>query len=457
MISSISMATSKLRLMPLLLLFALILIPGTRADFSADEGGVEVAGVDGGSDASALGAELDQIKSKIHSLESVLEEKSRELKVKDGQIAEKQKLLHDESDKVASLEDEISVLQKKGKIAIAEQVGKAHARVGELEKQIDKLKKQLESQQKHKGSLQSHVSKADNKMLELNSKLEELKRVNDLQEAKILKAERALKVIEEELMKAKYEASSKIKELWEVHGAWLPPWLAMHWMHLQSIAKVHWNEHGKPAMNLMMEKTMEKKSQAEKWAGPHIEMIKTKWVPAVKGQWVVLATSLQPHVTMLREKSIEAYDTSKTAIAPHVVKLWHAVDPYYQEAKKFSKPYIDQVATAAKPHVEKVRVSMEPYTKEAIRAYGKFLDFAFTYHKQVQGHVQETLKKHKITRLLATREFEWFTASVLLALPIILIFRICSALLCDNAKKPARHAHSRHARRKAKRGHADKK
>ncbi|KAK4785607.1 hypothetical protein SAY86_002296 [Trapa natans] len=349
------------------------------------------------------------------------------------------------------------MLQKKGKMVAAEQVVKAHARVGELEKQIVKLKKELESQQKEKGSLLSHASEFDNKMLELNSKLEELQRVNDLQKAKILKAEQALKVAEKELIKAKFRASSKTKELLQVHGAWFPPWLALHWARLKSFAEVHWNEHGKPAMNLMMEKTLEKKSQAEKWAEPHIEIIKSKWVPAVKEQWVIFATSLQPHLTMLRAKSIEVYETSKTAITPHIVKIQQSVDPYYQEANKFSKPYIDQVATVAKPHVEKVKVSMEPYKKEAIHAYWKFLQSASTYHKQIRGHVQETLKKHEITRPLATREFEWFAASVLLVLPIISLSRICSAVFCQNAKKPARHAHPHHARRKAKRVHADKK
>ncbi|XWS17940.1 hypothetical protein CRYUN_Cryun33cG0110800 [Craigia yunnanensis] len=371
------------------------------------------------SDSSALKMKLDQLNSKIRLLESYVEEKTRELETKDEIIKQKEKIIQDKSDSIASLHTELSSLQEKGTSDAEEQVGKAHAQALELQKQLQKI--------------------------------------NNDQKNKIAKTEQALKVAEDELMKAKFEASSKMNELMEVHSAWLPPWLAVQLIRCQAFIQTHWNEHGEPAMDMVIQKAMEKKALAEKWAEPHMEAIKSKWVPAIKDQWLVVTTYAEPHVQLLTAKTVEVYEVTKTAITPHVIKVQEIVDPYFQEAKKFSKPYIDQVATLAKPHVDKVRVVMKPYTKEVVNAYGKFLESATTYHHQVQTSVQEILKKHELTRPLANKELEWFAASSLLGLPILILFRIFSAIFCKKAKKPAGHVNTNHGHRKAKkRGHPDK-
>ncbi|XP_031276359.1 uncharacterized protein LOC116134848 [Pistacia vera] len=441
------MAPSKLAIVSLFLALVFMVI---GADVSVEG---EVTGSNG-VDSSALKIELDKLKSKIHSLESLVDEKARELKSKDETLSLKEKLIQEKSDNILSLQKELALLQKKETLNAAEEVGKARARVGELEKQVDKLKKELERQHKEKEAKEARAKEAEKKISELRTKLDELQKINDEQKSKIRKTERALKVAEEEMMKAKSEVNSKAKELTEVHGAWLPPWLAVHLFHCQSLIATHWNEHGKPAMDIAIQKALEKKSQAEKWAEPRLEIVKTKWLPALKEQWLVFTTNVEPHVQSLKTKTIEAYEASKTAITPHVVRVQEIVDPYFQETKKFSKPYIDQVATVAKPHVDSVRLVLKPYTKKIVHAYGKFLKSATTYHHQVQASVQETLKKHELTRPLATKEFEWFAASALLALPIIILFRIFSAVFCKKARRPVRHAN--HSRRKGKRGHSDK-
>lgn len=450
-----SMGASKLA--TLFIFFALIFCK-IRADASIDEVDQPQAVVlSESSESEALKIELALLQEKIQTLETHIDERSKELKSKDEIIAQKEKIVQEKSNSITQLQNEIVSLQKKGTSDAEEQLGKAYARASELEKQVDKLKKEIETQQKEKAALESRANEAERKTRELNSKVESLKKITDEQKTRIRKTERALQVAEEEMMKAKFDANSKTKELMEVHGAWLPPWFANHLISCQSFMEVHWNKHGKPALDTLTQKALEKKAQAQKWSEPHVETFKTKWIPAIKDQWLEITTYLEPHVQLLCTKTVEAYEASKNAITPHVIKVQEFGDPYFQEAKKVSKPYIDQVAAVTKPHVDNVKVALKPYTKKVVRGYGKFLKSATTYHQKVQDTVQEKLKNHELTKPLATKELVWFAASALLALPIIFLFRICSAIFCKKAKKPVRNGHTNHhSRRKAKRGHPDK-
>lgn len=56
---------------------------------------------------------------------------------------------------------------------------------------------------------------------------------------------------------------------------------------------------------------------------------------------------------------------------------------FFQEAKKLSKPYINQVAKASKPHVDRLKTTLKPYTEKAGQEYEKFLETATLYHQQV--------------------------------------------------------------------------
>uniref|UniRef100_A0A1J3GRZ1 Uncharacterized protein n=1 Tax=Noccaea caerulescens TaxID=107243 RepID=A0A1J3GRZ1_NOCCA len=435
---------SAAKLVALLLVIALVFTTTVFADES--ENG-DAAGSDGSSK-----IQLDQLNAKIRALESQIDEKTREVKGKDELVAEKVKLLQQKEAKIASLQTEVSSLQKKGSSDSAKQLEQAQSRAVELEKQVDVLRKFLEQKNKEKDSTEARTNEVEKKLSELNSSLDKLQKTNEEQKHKIGKLERAIKIAEEEMLRTKLEATSKAKELLEAHGSWLPPWLLVHWINFHTYTGRHWEAHGKPALDTVILKVTEAKGHAEKWAGPHVESVKTKYIPAVKE---TVATHVQPHFRTLSIKAKEGYHASKSAVSPHIVTVQELVDPYYQEAKKFTKPYVDQVATAAKPHVDNIKVAMKPYTTKAIIVYTEFLESATTYHSQVQSHVEQKLKSHELTEAFATKEFVWFAASALLALPIFFAYKMFSSLFCTKTKKAVKQPHH-HGRRKTKRGHTDK-
>jgi predicted nucleic acid-binding Zn-ribbon protein len=344
-------------------------------------------------------------------------------------------------------------------VAAEEQAAKAIARAVELEKQIDILNKEIEAQSSQRTALEARASKAEKKVQDLNSKLESLQKASGEQKRTIQKTERALKVAEEELMRLQNEATTKSKQLTEVHGAWLPPWLVTYSARYAEVVSGHWNEHGKPALESFLEKASEKSAQAKKWAEPHIETAKMKLVP-VKEKLAELKKTAEPYVENLSTKSVEVYEASRDAVTPHIVKLKAFADPYCQEAKKLSKPYIDQVAEVTKPHVEKVRTTLKPYTKRAVHAYGTFLESATTYHRQAQATISDYLHRHEITKSLVTKELVWFLASALLALPVFVIYRLLVDTFCTKKKKRSSHNshanHNNHGNRRHKRRHAEK-
>ncbi|XP_077221911.1 uncharacterized protein LOC143855713 isoform X1 [Tasmannia lanceolata] len=403
-----------------------------------------------------LKIELGQLKSKISVLESSIDDRTRELKSKDQSIAQMKNDIKEKSDSILALQHELESLQKKGSVDAEEQVGKAHARASELENQVEKLKTEIEAQNRKSYALEARASEAERKVRELNLRLESLQKINDEQKKQIRKTERALKVAEEEIMKAKLETTSKHKELLEVHGAWLPPWLSTHLILCQSFAERNWNEFGKPALDVAIQQASEKSAQAQKWAEPHVETVKTRWIPALKEQWVAFITFVRPYMQSATTRTIEFYNASKSTLMPHILKVQELTTPYFQEAKKVSNPYIDQVATFTKPHVHKVRVVLKPYSDKVVYTSGKFLKSATVYHHQVQATVQEQLKKHELTKPLATKELVWFTASALLALPIFFLYKLCSDIFCKTARKPTRSANTIPAPRRPKRRHAEK-
>ncbi|KAG5565033.1 hypothetical protein RHGRI_001047 [Rhododendron griersonianum] len=383
---------------------------------------------------SSLEIELEHLKSKISSLESSIAEKTGELKSKDENIKQMENILQEKSATIALLQSDVQAREQKGSVDVKEQLGRAHARVGELENQVDSLRKELETQTKKRDAVEARLNVAEKKVLDLNLKLESLKKINDEQKSRIHKTERALQAAEEEMVKARLEATTVAKDLTEVRQAWIPHWLATHLVDCQSFIVTHWKETGKPILDSTFQEALQKKDQLRKWAEPHVETVKTTWIPIMKDQWVGFVTQIRPHVESLTAKTIELYHASKDTIQPHVVKIQEMVDPHFQEVKKITKPYIDQVATVAKPHLEKTRVFLKPYTKNVVRTYKKFVKAATMYHRQVQATISEKLRNHELTKALATDELVLFVASALMAVPVIVLFKVVSAIFWFGCK-----------------------
>ncbi|KAK8683145.1 hypothetical protein V6N13_039212 [Hibiscus sabdariffa] len=428
------------------LLFLLLLAPiFTQITSQASPETVEVQSSDPGD--AALRHELDLLKSKILGLESTIDERIHELRNKDESIREMEKTIQEKSDSIQSLENEIEYLQQKESLDSMEQMSNSHAREIELEKQVDNLRKEIKMQSKKKDALDVRRNVAERKIQELNQKLEDIQRINSEQKSTIHKAERALQLAQEEIMKAKLRAASVSKELREVHGEWLPHWLAVHIYQFQSYVVSHWNEHGRPALDITIEKALEKKDQLKSWAEPQIRTVNMHLIPMMKDEWSKFINNIEPHLQLLLSKTIDVYDASKTFLTPHLVKARTLTDHYIQEVKKFSEPYANHVVMVTKPHYKTIKVALKPYTKKTVRTYRKLIKSASIYHHQIQG----TLKRHELTRSMANMDLAWFLATAVLILPILVLFKLFSLIFSGCEK---RH-HVNHTRRRAKRRHPD--
>lgn len=357
----------------------------------------------------SLRIELDRIKSKISLLESNVEEKVRELKTKDESINQMEGIIREKSVIISSLQNDIQAARQKGSVNDKGPVGKAQAQIDELETQVANLKKGAEKLIQKRNTLESRASLADKKVAELNTELESLKRINNEQKTRIRKTERALQVAEEEMLKAKSRETKILEGLKEVQESWVPHWLSIHLLHFQSFISTQWKEGGRPMLDATLQKALQKKAEIEKWAEPHVKIVKTKWIPVVKDRSRRLITQIEPGVEILTAKTYEVYHASKKSIGPRVVKLQEIVDPYFQEVKKVTKPHMDRVVTVAKPHVDNVRVLLKPYTKKISRACRKFLKSFTSYHHQIQKAIREILRNNELTNSLATEKIVWYS------------------------------------------------
>ncbi|KAH9306703.1 hypothetical protein KI387_011107, partial [Taxus chinensis] len=411
-------------------------------------------------DLENLKQEVEKLESKAHSLELTIEDKNYELRNKESTIDKKEKLIEENSKTISSLKIEVEALQKKGTGDLEAKATEAYEQVADLEKQVDKLKESLEQQKLKQESLESRAREAVSREKELSVKFEKLQKVVTEQKARIQKAEQALQFAETTMLKAQAEAKVKAEEIKKVHGAWLPPWLAVRMDKVQAFVTAYWAKHGKPAMQTVLEKASEKAVAVHDWAKPHIDTAKTsvqKWTPVVKKQWQHVIVTVSPHMEAFKVKVINSYEVSRETLSPHLVKAQELLRPHVQTVKDLSGPYIDQVASIAQPHIDKAKVTLQPYQDQAIHAYRRSLTTATDYHHQLQGYVRKRLKQHELTAAFATKELVWFLASALLALPVLGMFMVYSSIFSSSKKvrKHVRSGHAGNANRKHKRRHVD--
>ncbi|XP_074578481.1 uncharacterized protein LOC141834975 isoform X2 [Curcuma longa] len=432
-----------------------VLFIGVWTDAAVKE---EVVVVEHDASDLALKLDLEQLRSKIRALESSIADTTRDLKSKDESIARIGKTIEEKSRTIQLLQSEIETVQN-GDGHAEELVKRANARADELEKQVEKLTNTIQLQNKRRAALDALAHEAEKKVQELHLKLEKLQKANEAQKLRISKTEHALQVAEEELMRAQLEATTKSKVLSQVHGAWLPPWLGTHIDRYQEIVSARWKDHAKPTLDAAFLKVLEKAGQATKWAEPHFETVKIKWIPAIKEQWSLLAANSEPYMQIVSAKTAEVYHVSKITASTYAVKVHTLLDPYLKVARKVSKPYINQVAAFTKPHVETLKVALRPYTKPIVRTYRKLHKSTTTYHRQAQAGIYRYLKTNDFTKSLASKELVWFLASALLVLPVFLAYR----LLCDifginsrKTKRPTQNRESNHTNRRPKRRYYDK-
>ncbi|KAK4396694.1 hypothetical protein Sango_1506000 [Sesamum angolense] len=377
------------------------------------------------SQSEAAELELRQLKSKISYLETIIEDRTAEVKRKDGGIKQLEKVIEEKSNSLASLQT-----VEKESSEVKERIGEVNARANELEKQILNLNKEIEAQNRKKDKLESQANAAEEKIEGLKLKLEKLQKINNEQTSRIHKAQRALQAAEEEMLKAKLEASSMTKQLKE------------------SFVLTLWNQIGRPVFNPTIQEALKQKYEVEKWVRHHLETIKRKWFPTINEHYKAIVENYHPLLQSFSTQAIQYHHVAQSTIKRHILNIQETVDPYFQEAKMFMKPYVDQVT-----------------------GFDKACLFVKPFSRKVQATLHETLNSYELTKPLATEGLVQFLdlynfdsfASIRPPLHMwshmnqqVTPMNMSADARRKEPKKRQRSSHRSHTRQRAKRANASK-
>ncbi|CAM8962965.1 unnamed protein product [Rhodiola kirilowii] len=402
---------------------------------------------------SPLRIELDQLRSRIFILETKISERAEELKIKDDNIKDMEKIIKEKSDYIASLYIQIEALQI-GSPEAEKLKSKMYARLNELRNQAGNLRNEIQAQIKKKDDLKVRILTAEKQIRELNLKLESLRKISDEQRTGISKIKHGIQraeVVEwfcnrlfatmyatdamitiilfwmqEKLVKLKIEATLVSDEMNQIYGGWVPPWLAASVDGCLTYIIALWTKQGRPRLGWAIQRAMHVKAIVQAWACPHIKAIKKTWIPKMKRQWSMFTIYLEP-------RYVEFRDTT---------------NPYIQEAKQILKPYLTQISVTSTPHFDRLTRALKLYRTKFVQTYERLMRSVMAHHTQVQDMISELLTRREYTRPLVDKDIVWYLASAIYALPAILIVNLYASIASNKSQKQR---HKRHARRRAKR------
>ncbi|KAJ0251716.1 Uncharacterized protein HA466_0126360 [Hirschfeldia incana] len=333
------------------------------------------------------GAPVQELKSTVSSLQSIIKEKNQELHSKEEQIRVLELYIREKS---YLFDSDIDFSQSDNPV---KHTSEAEEKVYELEKQVLRLKREVELQRNKRLEVEARAETADEKVEELSSKLD------------------------------------------TIDMKWFLSKLRLNPTKTQAYLMTLWNQHLSPNLHITLQQVSLKINQLQKWSKPHIETMNSRWIPSIKEACVTLTIYIEPKVHYLTEKSMEVLSMSKQAFTPHLIQGYDVSRYYLEVIRTHTAPYTSQIMDIAKPHLEKVQVALEPYTQNARHGFKKLVESTKIYHQQAQ----EMLKNNEITKPVATMDLAWVGATALIGFPLIFVIKFLSAF--SNPKGKRRHSH----------------
>ncbi|KAG7540942.1 hypothetical protein ISN45_Aa07g010840 [Arabidopsis thaliana x Arabidopsis arenosa] len=317
---------------------------------------------------------LNELKSTVSTLQSIIAEKNQELLSKEEKIRGLELYIREKS---YLFESEIDFSQFENPVKHASEV---EEKVYELQKQVFGLKREVELQRMRRLEMEAEI--AEIKVAELSFNHE------------------------------------------NIDGKWFLSKLGLNTDKTQAYLMTLWHQHLSPTLHITLQTVSQKIEQVQKWSEPHIETLNSQWIPSIKDAFVTLTIYLEPKVQYLTDKSIEVLYTSKQALTPHLIQGFDVLYYYLEVIRTHTHPYTTRIMTLTKPHLERVQVALEPYTENVRHGFKKLVNSTKIYHQQAQ----EMLKNNEITKPIATMDLAWVGATALIGFPLIFIIKLLSAV-----------------------------